>query len=620
MRVPPPGMDSGRRRIPHAGELFIDRNNESRAFKNGLAEFRKHLDRDDEIGVARHNLLIFYGLGGIGKSALSARLEAWVGGDLPLDSGWGPPPVTGVAATARIDLHGSAGQIDVAATLLALRAGVAGLRRRWPLFDLAFTAYWSATQPGQPLPNIGGQYELNSTVADTVKDLIGDLGSLADLTLGAGAGLAVRGVRKLVGEARRRRDIGAGIAAYEGYESFLLRCADEPSPSDPQPGLACEIAAILSWEISGMTPAPLVVVFVDTTERLRMDPRRVAEAHLNALVHGMPNVLFVLSGRDMLDWHDDTRVQLAHRGPWTWPGLVPGSTEEPRQHLVGNLSPTDTRTVIRRGARQLDITMPPGVVEELAKASCGLPQYLELAHQVARSIKDSGTNRQVQVADVTGSLDSLVMRVMDDVPPDEQRAIRAACLFRTFDTHLMAAAADVDHGCAQRAVQRPMIDRFEAERYPYRMHDTVREAVRRTDHRVAGGWAERDWELAATRAASAARRIHDHAKKREDNRGVLDALAIAIELVCEQDVVLEASRSPNYEDWLAQAIVFSPSIQGLYGRLPARSRTSYGRHVVDFVAAKSLDTRLRNASRSCGASSAPPTRYASRPGATWGTR
>jgi hypothetical protein len=50
----------------------------------------------------------------------------------------GPPPATNVNATARIDLHGSAGQMDVLAALLALRAGVAsyssgGAPFRWGL-------------------------------------------------------------------------------------------------------------------------------------------------------------------------------------------------------------------------------------------------------------------------------------------------------------------------------------------------------------------------------------------------------------------------------------------------------------------------------------------------------
>jgi hypothetical protein len=593
VRVSPPGAGARLSQLQRAGELFTDRESESEAFKAALAGFRRQIDCDDEVGVARHNILTFYGLGGIGKTALSERLETWVNRDLPPENGWGPPPATNVNATARIDLHGSAGQMDVLAALLALRAGVAKLRPRWPVFDLAFAAYWSALRPGEPLPRYRGGKEMTDSVVGTLGDVLGDLGSLADLSgVGTGSGLAVRGVRKLVGELRRRGDLRLAIDAFVGFEDFLMRCADEPSPTEPQPALACEIAGTLSWELSRLTPCPLVVVFIDTTERLSLDPRRVSEGHLNSMIYQMPNVLFLLTGRDMLDWWDETRVEFPQRGPWTWPGLVPGTEVEPRQHLVGNLSPGDTKTVILRGRRQLDLPLSDQVVDELAKASGGLPQYLELARQVAISIKDAADGRQIEVADVTGSLGSLVMRILDDIPADEQRAVRAACLFRIFDIELMAAAADVDYGCAERAVLRPMIHRYDGERFSYRMHDAVRDAVRRADHQVAGGWSERDWQLASARAATAARRLHDDAKEREDIRGVLDAIGIAIGLVCDQETLLEPSASAAYADWLTRAVVYSPSIQALGSRVPGISRTEYGGHVLGFIAAKSIDTPM----------------------------
>ncbi|MEU8254393.1 hypothetical protein AB0C06_09040 [Micromonospora inaquosa] len=590
MKVSPPGSGTHRDGPPHAGELFTDRETESQAFKSTLSRFRQLLDSDDEVGVARHNVLTFYGLGGIGKTALSERLDAWVRHDLPLVNGWGPAPATHVDATARVDLHGSAGRMDLPAALLALRAGAASIRRRWPVFDLAFTAYWSALRPGEPLPRFRGRDELENSVAETVGEVLKDLGSLADLAGGTATSLGVRGVRKVVGELRRRRDLRLAVDGFPGFEDFLLRCADEASPTEPRPALACELAAALSWELAQIVPSPLVAVFVDTTERLALDPRRVSEGHLNRLIHGMPNVLFVLTGRDLLNWHDDGRVDLPHRGPWTWPGLVPGASDNPRQHLVGNLSPSDTRTLILRGRAQLDLPMSDDVVEQLVRSSAGLPQYLELARQVAISIKGAGVGRQVEAQDVTGSLGSLVMRILDDVPADEQRAIRAACLFRVFDTQLMAAAADVDHGCAERAVRRPMIDQHHSDRFPYRIHDAVREAIRRSDHQISGGWSERDWELAAGRAAAAVRRLHDDAKDREDNREVLDLIGVAIVLVCEQSTTLEPAPSENYEDWLSRAIVFSPSVQGLRSRVPAASRTEYGRLVLNFIAAKSIET------------------------------
>jgi len=154
---------------------------------------------------------------------------------LPLN-GWGPPPPTKVHATARIDLHGSAGQMDIPAALIALRAGAAKLRARWPVFDLAFAPYWSAVRPGEPLPKFGGRDELSDTVVSTLRDSLADLGSVLEVSgAGTGAGLGVLGVRKLMGEIRRRHDLKLAVEAFEGFEGFLLRCNDEPSPTEPHP-------------------------------------------------------------------------------------------------------------------------------------------------------------------------------------------------------------------------------------------------------------------------------------------------------------------------------------------------------------------------------------------------
>jgi tetratricopeptide (TPR) repeat protein len=591
MRVLPPGSITNRDWTPHAGELFTDRQQESRAFEAALKSFRQYIDRDDEVGVARQNIVAFHGLGGVGKTALSERLEGWVNNDLPRDNAWGPSPVQKVSVTARIDLHGSAGQIDMAAALVTLRAGAAKVRRRWPVFDLAFAAYWSSTHPGEPIPTFHGE-ELGGVIADTVGDILNDLGSVADLTTGTGVGLGIRGVRKIVGILRRRRDLKLAINAFAGFEEFLMRCADGSSPTEPNPALACEIAGALSWEISQISPSPLVLVFVDAAERLALDPRRVSEGYVNALIHHMPNVLFVMTGRDRLDWHDESRIDLPYRGHWMWPGLVSLAQGDLRQYLVGSLSPLDTRSLVERARERHRLPMSDGVVDELVKASHGLPQYLEVARQVAITVRDAGDARTVRVADVTGSLGSLVLRVLEDVRADERRAIRAASLFRIFDTGLMAAAAEVDHGCAERAVMRPMIDRHDGERFPYRMHDAVREAVRLADHQIDGGWSERDWQEASTRAAAALRRLHDSAKAREDNSGVMDAIGIAVELVCNTETKLEPSASPHYEDWLSRAIVYAPSVQGLMPRVPGASKTEYGTYVLDFVRAKAVETPI----------------------------
>lgn len=586
MRVQPPGAGSTIGRREHAGELFTDRESESAAFESSLQAFHVYLRDSQDIGSTRNNLLTFYGVGGVGKTSLSRRMEAWVRNELPLENGWGPRPSTKVQTTLRVDLHGSQGVLDVVPFLLSLRRALTAVQRSWPTFDLAFAAYWSATHPNEDLPTYDGGQDFSDVVSETITNVLSDLGAAA-----TGTGLGLRSMRRLIAEVRKRHHRRLAFAAFEGFADFMQMCVDEPTVTDPRFDIAADIAGLLAWEMSNLPEPPLFVAFIDTAERLKLDPRRVSESHLNRIVHNMPNVLFVVTGRDMIDWYDDGRLDLRHRGPAVWPGLLPGATTEPRQHRVGKLSPNDTRAVIVRAREQDHLPIPDEVVSQLVVASGGLPQYLELARQVATNIRDRSA-REVRVEDVTGSLDSLVIRVLEDVPPDEQQAIRAACLFQTFDVPMAAAAADVDEGTAERAVLRPMVDHADDSQATYRIHDEIRRSIRAAGSRVVSGWSERDWKSAASRAAAEAKRRHDAAKSIDDHTSVIEAIALAVSVLCEIEVPLEPASIASYDDWLAQAIVYGPSLQAFGSKLPTTSQTDYGCGVLGFINGKSPEVPM----------------------------
>lgn len=576
------GFSDGRE--PHAGDLFTDREQHSTAFAASLAEVRRQLRRPPDPD-SRRNVLVFYGVGGVGKTTLSERLEAWVHNDLPLINPWGPRPATRVAATVRVNLEGSGGNLDVTDAIVAIRQKLSAIKHNWPAFDLAFAAYWSAAHPGRPLPGEGT--DSDHEFADTVREVAR---SLAEDVLGSGlvtAGLhSVRLVSKQVRDRYLRR---TALAQFDGFPDLLDRCSLLPTPDDARPELLINLLPLLDLELRTLPGPPVVVIFVDTIERLSLDKRRTGERLLNEIVWSLPAALFVLTGRNVLDWADTRRTSLTHAGPMVWPGLVPGATADPRQHIVGNLSEDDTRALIVKARSRFDLAIANEVVEELVTASGGLPQYLDLARAVATTIKRN-SGRAVTVADVTGSLGDLVERVLEDVPEDEQRALRAAALFPYFDAALVAAAAGVSHGCAERAVRRPMIDVRDDHRYPYRMHEEIRVALLSADHAVSGGWAEPDWVAAAERAITEARRRHDDAVQRGAGVDVLLALGLAIGLVCRFDVTLEPpTHGGTYSDWLTKAILFGPSPAGLRPYVPSTSATPYGRGILDFVLAKTLE-------------------------------
>ncbi|WP_354522372.1 hypothetical protein [Mycolicibacterium sp. 624] len=564
-------------------DLFTDRKTESQAFSDALAEHWLLMYASADAGTAR-NVLAFYGLGGIGKSELSKRLERWVTNGLPPDDQWGAPPTTSVVATARIDLHTSSGKLEVVQAVVAIRQAFAAVKKRWPAFDVGFMAYWSATHPGEDLPGTGTKYQ---DVADGISDTICD--ALEDLDLpGTPVGLGVRGVRAIVSAVRRKTLRKAAFKSSPGYADFLQLLADEPSKEDPKPELLIDLASYLDFELAAMDgPDRLIVVFIDTFERLSSDPRRTGESLLNQLVYVMPNVLFVVTGRNMLDWYDERATRLKYRGPLRWPALQPGATDEPRQHRVGKLHHDDRMTFLEMACNQLELEISDEVVAGIANASGGLPQYLQIACDVAATIVHNGRG-PVTVDQVTGSLDELVDRVLDDIPSDEQRALRAAAILPYFDAEIVAAAAQVDVGCALRALSRPMIDERSDELFPYSMHDEIRAALRYAGHGLPGGWSGHDWNAAATRGLRQIRSMYDEHMNSNRVGEAVETLGLAIVLVCDNDASVDASPEPSvYADWLTAAIVLGPSIRALYRLVPIQSTTSYGRGILDFILASS---------------------------------
>lgn len=574
-------------------DLFVDRKPESLVLKDALLAHRRNLEDDSEVGNSRHNVLMYYGLGGLGKSSLSERLESWLQGRLPLMNGWGRKPDIAVDSTIRIDLSPSGGHFDAVAAVIAIRQELGLIKKSWPAFDFAFTAYWGSTHPGEDLPSFGrNDNGFAEAATGLITNVVSDFG-----LLNIASGLGTHAVRAIINEIRGRKLRRLAFESFDGYRYLVERCVDEPTSTEPKPELVVELAHLLARELATLEKdSPLVVVFVDTVERLVNDPRRIGEKLLNQLVYSMPNVLFVMTGRNRLDWHDIRRTNLFVSGPSIWPGLVAGSTEEPRQHLIGKLSEADTRKVVLLGREKYGLDIEKAVVEEIVKASGGLPLYLELARTVAINAKNNG-KPSLTLADVEVSLDQLVLRVFEDIPDDEQRALQAASMFTYFDTGLIAAAADVDQGVAERAVLRPMIDHHPGLLYPYRMHDEVRNAIRNASHSHGKNWAAADWYEAGSRAMQESHNRFRLASEAEDNYAMLAAIGLAIAIVCDQEVRIEPSDSPTYSDWLTKAILFGPSIEGLEAFIPVVSKTEYGQKILDFIRARfggtSVDESLK---------------------------
>jgi hypothetical protein len=582
-------------RAPHVADIFTDRANESVAFKTSLINHRRAIDGPVDPHSAR-NVLVFYGEGGMGKSSLSARLKLWVDGKLPLDNdGWGPPPATAVAGMVTTDLHGTGSQFELAELLMAIRIQLGSVQRHWKAFDIAFAAYWTLAHPGStyPLADRGGREVLDAT-AEVFVDLNGDLQALAGdeaLPFPAGAvGLAARLVYAVVDGIRGRRTTRDLLSSYDGFDEILRDCTTLPSSSDPRPDILARVAGLLDAEMTELDEAPLIVVFVDHFERLSADPRRFGERILNEVVWRMPHLLFVMCGRNALTWARASEHAMHASGPIAWPNLVLSEAPdlpEPRQHLVGYLAERDRRQVMRRARTAYDLRMTVGLADEISELSGGRPFHLELLITVAMAAQARGEELRLEVFE--GTADELVAKILSDIAPNERRAIRAGALVPYFSAELVAAAAGVDVGAAERAMTQPVIAGTGRNDFPFAMHDEVRRFLLSASSFVDDGWAVADWRSAGSRALRFIREQYARVSADGPSPALLDWVGLAVTVTCLVDAEVEPADSRFYRDWLTKAIVFSPSVAALRSRTPPTAKTAYGTSLLRFIVAKTSE-------------------------------
>jgi hypothetical protein len=540
-----------------AAEVFADRVPESEALVASLAFQHCSIVEDKIDGEVFCNILTYFGIGGIGKSELSLRLERWTTTGLEGPHDWGVNPFQGRVKTARWNLKDSRGSVDVLRLLVSVRDALGKSKSSWPAFDLAFAAYYSSIRPGEPFPEIGAENgTFESGLVTTLNDLAQDLGSLNFV-----AGLASSLLRRSIVQARKEIKRRAAYANEPELATLLGRCLTEPSAGHQAPELAASLLWLLSREIDRMNPAerPLITIFIDHFEYVQVTGRRDGEQTINQFVAALPYFLFVITGRNALDWHRAERGDLDHRGPRAFPNLLSGLDQDPRQHLVGTLSPTDSLDLLHRSRDGANLNISDEVLAQLAETTGGWPVHIDAVLTLAREMLNH-KDRPLTLNDIGGSFETVISRLLDDLAPEEKRVLQACCLLPYFDLELAAAAGNVDVGSVERFTRRTLVTFDPTSSYPYRIHDKVRAGVRAAGAQVDGGWANADWSAAGTRGLGEAKKRYDTATAAEADVLAMDALALALNIAAEHSV---------WEEWLVEAVRKAPSISGLSGQIPS---------------------------------------------------
>ncbi|MFJ3998499.1 ATP/GTP-binding protein [Streptomyces parvus] len=492
-----------------ASEAFTNRQAQWQAVTVGLAEHIRRVTRADfdveDLETPRRNILVFHGVGGIGKSTLSRKIEASLASSGHRPVQWeSPPHPEERTLPVRIDLARAAG-MDFERVILTIRLAVAALGRPMPAFDLALRRYWEHNHPGEPIEDYlrrGGLLSRFSAAAALPQQIQSALSDVAQALLlpGTVGGALGHGAGALIKALRERRQSVRALAGCSRLADLL--------EAEPDLEALSFYPHLLAWDLARLTAgkSALPVILLDTFEDTGDRSHRDFERLLQRIVWLMPNVFFVVTGRNRLQWAETClEGQLDWTGPNTWPGLVSdaahsGSGASGRQILIGDFSPEDCEDYLaRRLSRDGQPLIDEPVRRIIAERSHGLPLHLDLSVMRYLELRRGGT--QPQVTDFDHDFPALIARTLSDLTAEERDVLRSVSLLDAFSVPLATQVAGMSHDApALRLTERPFIRESSSGVWPFHVHDLIRAAMRNADDGSDDRWSDQDWQRAAQRA------------------------------------------------------------------------------------------------------------------------
>ena len=387
---------SEREQRASALDVFTDREELIAAFERNLA----HKQPEE------YRVLVFYGEGGIGNTTLLQKLEQL------------HRQRCSQALMGRLDLVGA----DTTPPDLLLYR----LRRLFP--TIPFPSFSLA------LAEYGRRFHPEQVYGSDRKELLQGAGPYADVLAGglevlgqlSGVGLAVSAM-KAAATAKRQLSVWVQQRAEPWLqrsqslsEEQLLAELPLQWAKDFRQAISSQLEQDWDDAITYSGPPPLIAF--DTYETLwhsgmgrsgrRREPR---ERWLVELVSELPEVLWVIGGRDRLSWEGYDKA---------W-----GKACE--QHLVGQLSEEDARSFLaKRGIEE------PAIVDKILRQGAGVPFYLELETQLYD--KTPAAERTPKV--FGGSQRDQIDRLLTHLDASERATLKLLAAFGIWDRELFSQA------------------------------------------------------------------------------------------------------------------------------------------------------------------------------------
>ena len=424
-----------------------------------------------------HNLFVFYGLAGRGKTALLQRLDPWLSGSRSPD-GWMRPEL-GNPRVETLTFDVSSG-LNVDHLLLALRERARRRRIETPAFDIAYLERWKQARPLEASPS-----ELESTVRLAGRDAVPAIQASTKAALAAaGLGSLAESAAKAMGgplwgrlSQRRRKRLSQDFPLLDRVVGDI-----NSAPSELH---ADGLIHLFTSDITRADPEvrPAWIVFVDGFDPVRDTRRQVAQL-LQQLVRNGSFALWVVASRTRLGWAGEQDGDLPYVGAEHWPALADA------QHELAKLTGAQCHEYLERTLGGATRLVSSDDRKRLVTEADGSPLYLRLAAEEARRRERVGA--PVEDGYLAVPLAQLVNRLLGDLPHDERRAINAAALTGSFDHHLIAASADVDESAVERLLRRGFIVDVGSPSLTQSLHQVVRNAARNAAVDSHGGQTPAD--------------------------------------------------------------------------------------------------------------------------------
>jgi tetratricopeptide (TPR) repeat protein len=404
-----------------ASRQFTDREAFTKAFQDVLPKMKAS---DKELPI-----LVFYGVGGIGKTRLLRELSGMLDAD--------KSPSLWVLLNFEEHIR------DMQSALFHLRKLLnAKYKIQFPTFDLAYAIFWQKTHPQTPLSKESFPLMEDGTL---ITDIISALGVFPAVGL----------ITKIPAVIMR------GHQVYKEWwtrRSKELHCLTEMESGD----IADLLPSFWAQDFNDYLNQHKkhAVIFLDTYEALWENEHSEArfferDEWVRELMSNLPGVLWAIAGREKLRWEEVDQ---------NWGECLD-------QHLVGNLSKEDCLRFLESCA----VTDTP-IQQAIIEGSQGTPYYLDLMVDTYEEIIRKG--EQPSVDDFEKTPKKIFDRFLRYLDRSETETLKVLASARFWDEELFCSLIDEFH-TGYPATALPELCRFsfvnegETAR-TWRMHQLMR--------------------------------------------------------------------------------------------------------------------------------------------------